>query len=103
MTQRHLQSWLETHAKLKPSVLLGACDLPGGERSVFAHSPTQEVRLAAGDVDGLNDALESTRSGRGGWIGYLSYEFGLPFVFEPSLAKGPILMACWFDPLLSGA
>ena len=89
MTQRHLQSWLESHATHKPSVLLGAQGLPGGERSVFAHSPTQEVRLAAGDVGRLHDALESTRYGSGGWIGYLSYEFGLPCVFEPSLVGGP--------------
>ncbi len=87
MTQRHLQSWLETYAEFKPSILLGACDLPGGERSVFAHSPTHEVHLGPGDVDRLNETLESTRSGCGGWIGYLSYEFGLPFVFEPSLAS----------------
>jgi len=87
MSELDLESWLKRHAQSRPSILLGAEDFPGGERSVFAHSPTHQIELVPGAIDALDEAFSSTRSGRGGWIGYLGYEFGLPLVHEPSFAQ----------------
>jgi para-aminobenzoate synthetase component 1 len=42
--------------------------------------------LKPGDVAGLRAALNQKGSGRGAWVGYLSYEFALPWVHEPDLA-----------------
>ena len=89
MTAFDLQSWFDRHLGDQPSVLLGAAGFPGGERSVFGHSPSRSLSLAPGQADVLNEALESTRGGNGGWIGYLSYEFGLPFVHEAQLLASP--------------
>ena len=89
MTAFDLQSWFDRHLGDQPSVLLGAAGFPGGERSVFGHSPSRILSLAPGQADALNEALESTRGGNGGWIGYLSYEFGLPFVHEAQLLASP--------------
>ena len=65
-----------------PAVLLGAEGFPGGERSLLVADPQEEVQLLGGDVDGLRQAFSSTRGRDGVWLGYLSYDFGLPFVKE---------------------
>ena len=77
-----LESWLGTRQGRSPAVLLGAEGFPGGERSLLVADPQQEVQLLGGDVDGLRQAFSSTRGSDGVWLGYLSYDFGLPFVKE---------------------
>jgi para-aminobenzoate synthetase component 1 len=87
MTKLNLQSWLLEHRQREPAVLLGAQGYPGGEQTFIASTPSSELRLKPGDVAALRRALNQKGSGRGAWVGYLSYEFALPFVHEPNLAR----------------
>ena len=93
-----LESWFDRYRDHCPSVLLGADGFPGGERSLLLHDPIQERVLEAGDVDGLSGALASTRGGEGVWVGYLSYDFALPFVKERSCR--PPVVSGWPAALL---
>jgi para-aminobenzoate synthetase component 1 len=86
MSQRNLQSWLENERQNGAVALLGAAGFPGGEQTVLASHPSEELSLEAGQVEALSAALSSHRGGSGAWIGFLSYEFGLPFVHEPGFA-----------------
>jgi para-aminobenzoate synthetase component 1 len=80
VAKTELKAWLSTHRDALPAVLLGASRASGGERSMLAAHPEATLVLDPGDEAGLRRAFARTAGGDGAWIGYLSYEFGLPFI-----------------------
>ena len=95
----NLQSWLDQFGD-SGALLLGASDFPGGAASWLAEEPSETVELQAGDEEGLRQALRRHRGGTGGWVGFISYEFGLPFVHEePGAHAWPAAMLRYYPDL----